>query len=354
MEPQTADLERRRFLKSSVIAAGAAALGPAAALGAAAASSPPQERQDRPLALPVRPFGKTGVSLPILGMGTSSMVALFYRGYGVKLLSRDERVATVRHAFERGVRYFDTARVYGEAESIVGEALQGVRGDAFFATKVHTTDPAEVRRSVETSLKELRTDRIDLLQVHSPAIERAGFDGAMAIHAQLLKLREERLVRFVGLTTHVAFETVHAMISTGGFDQVLLAYGYFRKGMDTLLGNTKIEWRDRCLAKAHELRMAIVAMKVLGANVFSHGAAGLVPDYDAEALKVLPGAAMRWVLQDPRVALLNVGVSMPADVDANVKTLTENFELTTRDRAVLADFASRAYEAKSIQALRTS
>ena len=64
----------------------------------------------------------------------------------------------------------------------------------------------------------------------------------MKVHAELVKLRDEKLLRFIGLTTHVAFETVHEMIKTDGFDQVLLAYGYVRKGMDTMLSNRKIEY----------------------------------------------------------------------------------------------------------------
>ena len=141
-------------------------------------------------------------------------------------------------------------------------------------------------------------DYVDCVQVHSPCIEAVGFDGAMKIHAELVKLRDEKLLRFIGLTTHVAFETVLRMIKTDGFDQVLLAYGYVRKGMDTMLSNPKVEYRDRCLAAAHERGMAIVAMKVLGANMLSHNAKNMVADYDAARLEQIPPAAIRWVLQD--------------------------------------------------------
>ena len=72
----------------------------------------------------------------------------------------------------------------------------------------------------------------------------------MKLHAELVKLRDQKMLCFIGLTTHVAFETVYKMIATGGFDQVLLAYGYFRKGMDTLLSNPNLEFRELCLAKA--------------------------------------------------------------------------------------------------------
>ena len=220
----------------------------------------------------MRAFGKTGWKLPILAMGGSAMVKQWVQAYGVKLLSTEERVAMVRHAYDRGIRYFDTARVYGESESIIGKGLKDVRKNVFLATKIYVMRPADTRKCLERSLKELGTDQVETAQIHSPVIEAMGFKGAMKVHAELLKLRNEKMLRYIGLTTHVAFETVHQMISTGGFDQCLLAYGYFRKGMDTLLSNHNIELRELCLAKAHELGMGILAMKVMGASVFGHNA----------------------------------------------------------------------------------
>ena len=258
----------------------------------------------------------------------------------------------VRRAFDLGVRYFDTARIYDESEEIFGKGLKGVRDQVYIATKVHTTSPGGVRKSLETSLKNLGVERVDCVQVHSPAIELVGFEGAMKIHTELVKLRDEGLLRYIGLTTHVAFETVLQMISTSGFDQVLLAYGYFRKGMDTLLSNRNIELRDRCLAKAHELGMGIVAMKVLGASVFSHNAKNVVPAFEKDKLARLPGAAIRWVLQDERVSILNIGVSTPGDIDDNLAILRGKLDLTGEDRALLAEFSSLAYDAEAVKKMK--
>ena len=302
----------------------------------------------------MRPFGKTGHKLPILGMGGSAMVQVFIRAYGVPLLPLEERVAMVRHAYDSGVRYFDTARVYGESEKIMGRGLKGVRQHCYVATKCHISDPRKVRQTVETSLKELDMDYVDCVQIHSPAIEATGFDGAMKMHAELVKLRDEKMLRFIGLTTHVAFETVHEMIKTDSFDQVLLAYGYVRKGMDTMLSNRKVEYRDLCLAAAHERGLAIVAMKVLGANMLSHNSKTLVPDYDAERLAKIPPAAIRWVLQDERVSILNIGVSMPGDIDKNLAVLCDDTRFTNDDRSLLADFSSRLYDSETVKTMRVT
>ena len=351
------ELDRRDFLKSSLLAgAGASAVLAGGSLSRAASPQTVQpgdaKAAEKTGTIPVRPFGKTGWKLPILAMGGSAMVQRFISAYGVKLLSMDERVAMVRHAYDKGIRYFDTARVYGESESIVGKGLKGVRENAFIATKIYVTRPADTRRCLETSLKELGTDHVETAQIHSPVIEAMGFEKAMKVHAELVKLRDEKMLRYIGLTTHVAFKDVHKMIATRGFDQCLLAYGYFRKGMDTLLSNKNLELRELCLDKAHELGMGIVAMKVMGASVFGHNAQNIVADFDADARKRLPAAAIRWVLQDPRISLLNIGVSMPSDVDDNLAVLSSDLKFTDNDRRLLADFSQRAYESSEFKKMR--
>jgi len=99
--------------------------------------------------------------------------------------------------------------------------------------------------------------------------------------------------------------------------------------------------------------MAIVAMKVMGAFILGHNAKNLVPEYAANNLKKLPAAAMRWVLQDERISMLNIGASMPSDIDKNRKVLTSSLEFTPKDRELLADFAGRAYQSGFVKQMRT-
>ena len=78
-------------------------------------------------------------------MGGSAMIQQWKKEYGVGVLPLEERVAMVRHAFDRGVRYFDTARVYGESESIMGKGLKGIRDKVYLATKVADPRPTNTR-----------------------------------------------------------------------------------------------------------------------------------------------------------------------------------------------------------------
>ncbi len=350
MADRASQTARRDFLKSSAMAAAGTSLLRASAAVAAA----PTEPELSPQGLPLRPFGKTGHTLPVLGMGGSAFVQLFNASYGVPLLTEDERVAIVRRGYDAGIRYFDTARVYGESERIMGRGLKSVRENCYVSTKVHIPDPRRTRESVERSLKELDMDYVDCVQIHSPAIEAIGFEGAMKMHAELVKLRDEKLLRFIGLTTHVAFETVHQMIETDGFDQVLLAYGYVRRGMNTILSNGNVEFRNMCLAAANDRGMAVVAMKVMGANMLNHNAGKMVEGFPAERLAKLPAAAIRWVLQDERVSMLNIGVSLPSDVDQNIATLRGDTHYTPADARLLADFSAQLYEAKQVKAMPVS
>jgi predicted aldo/keto reductase-like oxidoreductase len=341
------DIDRRGFLKTGIgVAAAASALG----AGTSHAQAAGTKTITSDLNIPVRKFGKTGYSFPVLGHGGSAMMEKEYQYYGLDdPPSFDDRVKMVRDAFDKGIRYFDNARIYQESEQVMGEALHDVADQLYLASKVLVGEPGQVRPSVEQSLETLKIDRIDCIQIHGPSIERLKYEGAMQLYEELVKLRDEGLIQFIGLTGHNAFEEMYKMIDTGGFDQVLIEFGYFRKGYNTRHSDTTMEWREACVARAHELDMGIVAMKVLGAWIFNHNAPKVVPDYDPEAITKLPTACFRWVMRDERISVLNIGVSYPGDVDRNIAILQGDLAYTNEDRLLLADFSARAYQTERVQ-----
>lgn len=342
-------LDRRSFLKS-----GLTATAVVAAMGHAGGSSaaPAEKSISVSTGLPTRRFGRTGYTLPVLGHGGSAIIERDQGHYGIEVPSFDERVAMVRGAYEKGVRYFDTARIYAESERIYGEALRDVRDDVFIATKPWVDTPEELRANVETSLEELGLDRVDSIQIHGPKIERLKFEGAMKMYEEIEKLRDEGICRFIGLTGHSAFEEMYKMIDTGYFDTVLIEFGYFRKGLNTRHSNMSVEWREQCVARATELDMGVVAMKVLGARIFSHNAKNIVEGMDDAAYARVASAAIKHVYNDPRVHILNIGVSLPGDVDRNIAVLTGDMAMTNDDRLALASFAEKAYRHPSVEDLK--
>ena len=336
-----ATLDRRGFLKAGV----AAAIGSAvAASGIVAAGELSAEAQP----IPARPFGKTGRRLPILGYGGASLPKAW-----ANPLSLEERVKLVRYAYDRGLRYFDTAGNYMESQSILGEGLKGIRDKVYLVTKVETTDPAHVRGAVEKSLRELQADYLDAILIHgTPGIEQMSVEQAMKVHGELVKLRDERIVRFIGLSAHAYFDKALALISSGGFDQCMLAYGYLPRGHNQVFSARMIELRNACVAKAHELGMGIAAMKVVGAGVLGAWAGYVVPEFDKMRLSQLPAAAIRYVLGDNRIQLLIIGMRLKEEVDANIRTLTGDVKFTSDDRALLAEFAAKAFDSNAIKAMK--
>lgn len=356
--PATGDrlLYRRAFLSAGLGAGlGAAALHHG---GEAKADGSPPATGTRTPVLPVRSFGKTGLRLPILAFGGSAMVTRWEPTYGPQL-SFEQRVAMVRHAFDSGIRYFDTSPNYTESESIHGAALHDVRGQVYLATKVGVppSDDAilvrgQVRESVERSLERLRTDAVDCIQVHGPVFEYCGFQRASELYEELVGLREEGLCRSIGLTGHNDFETMFQLIDTGLYDQLLIAYGYFPKGMDTILSPANLAWRERCLDRAHALGMGVVAMKVMGSFLFGYRATAVVPGFPAEKLARLRAAALRWALRDDRVTLAVVGVSHPEEIDQNIATLSGDLALRDDDRQILSEFSTQAFQSPIVQRLK--
>lgn len=344
MKRNKAKLGRREFLKKTMqaTAAGAVFAGGGSIAVAKEESSSPSD------GIRTRALGKTGLKLPILGYGGAALPKVW-----LNPLSYEDRVALVRYAYDRGIRYFDTSPVYMESEAILGEALKDRRRQVCLVTKVESTQPEEVRKLVEKSLKTLQTDYLDLILIHgTPGLQQMSVPQAMKIHAELVKLRDERVTRFIGFSAHGYFDKALALIESGGFDQCMLSYGYIPRGYDQIWTARMTTLRDACLAKAHELGMGIVAMKVMGAGMLAAWSGYLVPGFDKQRLRQLPAAAIRHVLQDDRIHLLNIGMRLKGEIDANIRTLSGDTAYTMEDRGLLAEFSAKLYDTDAIKKLK--
>ena len=149
--------------------------------------------------IPQRPFGRSGVQVSLLGLGGSSLG-------GVR--SEAEAIRIVHEALDAGINFLDNAWEYhdGRSEKWVGKALKGRRDDAFVMTKVctHGRDGKLAMRQLEQSLKRLRTDAIDLWQIHEVVYENdpdLHFAKGGAVEA-LERAKKQGKVRFVGFTGH--------------------------------------------------------------------------------------------------------------------------------------------------------
>ena len=209
-------------------------------------------------------------------------------GFGTWQITGDACAAAVRDALELGYRHIDTARAYGnEAEVGRGIAESGVeRGHVFLTTKVWHTDlrAADVQASVEGSLRDLRTDHVDLLLVHwpDPAVSLAETLGAMTALQEAGKVSHLGLANFPGRLVEAALE--HAPIIC---DQVEY-HPYL--GQADLLGR----------AREHDLMITAYSPLARGRAAGDPVLQSIGEAHGATASQV----ALRWLLDQPHVAAI--------------------------------------------------
>jgi aryl-alcohol dehydrogenase-like predicted oxidoreductase len=155
-----------------------------------------------------------------------------------------------------GVNYFDTAIKYGPSRANLGRALSGSRDGVFLASKVDARDSDGAWRQLTESLKLLRTERIDLLQIHdlAPGDPDKIFakDG---VYGALVAMREQKLIRYVGVTGHTDPAVLLTAIRREPFDNVLLALNCADRHY--------LPFGDELLSECNRQGIGVVAMKVI-------------------------------------------------------------------------------------------
>jgi L-galactose dehydrogenase len=178
-------------------------------------------------------LGRTGLEVSVMALGAGGKSRLG-QAQGA---SRDDSVALVRLALERGVTLLDTAAVYG-TEEIVGEAIGGRRAEVVVSTKEQITSAGaaqeliggeELVRRVEGSLKRLGTDYVDILHLHG--VRHDQYDHCIKeLMPALEKLRDAGKIRFTGITEAFNSEPTHLMLdratSDGSFDVVMVGFNF--------------------------------------------------------------------------------------------------------------------------------
>jgi len=353
------ELDRRDFMKRSAQATAAAA-ATVLGVGNTHGSVPDNKKITFTDSLPTRELGKTKVELPMLGYGGAALP----KKWG-NTLSTEDRVKLVHHAYDSGIRYFDTSINYADSQAIIGEALKDVRDNVFITTKVDfwdlskpdgritKVDRAEVTRQVEKNLADLQSDYIDAILIHgTPGVQQMTVEQCMEVHGELAKARDKGLVRFVGFSAHSYFGKALALINSGGFDLCMLSYGFIPRGHNQVFSSRMLELREACVAKAHEQGMGLVAMKVIGAGMLGAWSGYVVPGFDAKRRAQLPGAAIRYVLDDGRFQHLVIGMRTRSDLEANLKTFSGDVTCTREDRALLEEFGAEVMKSDAIKKMK--
>jgi predicted aldo/keto reductase-like oxidoreductase len=186
-------------------------------------------------------LGKTGLEISEIGFG----------GIPIIRLDMNTAIQVLHRAYEKGITFYDTANAYRDSEGKIGRAFDGIRRKIIIATKTMQRDGINVTKQLETSLRMLKTDYIDLYQLHQIAQEK-DWEAVTAPHGALeavVKAREEGKIRFIGVTSHNLSMAVR-LIKTGLFSTIQFPFNFIEYAA-----------KDELFPVARELGMGIISMK---------------------------------------------------------------------------------------------
>lgn len=198
--------------------------------------------------LPARALGSTGVDVSALGMGGEGILRTF--GYA------HEAAAVIERALGEGITYLESARAYSGSESYYGATLGARRSKVFLASKAHDRTRRGALAQLETTLRAMRTDHLDLWQLHDVREweELDAFEDPEGAYAAFLEAKQRGLVRHIGVTGHHDPSVLRACIERFHFDTVLLPVNPAEAARDA--------FARVVIPAARARRMGVIGMKV--------------------------------------------------------------------------------------------
>jgi aryl-alcohol dehydrogenase-like predicted oxidoreductase len=280
-----------------------------------------------------RTFLQAGLMLPATGLISSRSPETFFStppGVVYRTLGKSGMKVTgvgcgaggvpdsdiLARTFDLGVNYFDTARIYGQgkSEQILGKFLQGKRDKVVLASKTYSNTREKILADIETSLKTLGTDHLDVYHQHSRHTPQEITD-EMIETMELVK--KQGKTRFIGVSTHDPNAMVDFILKVGKFDVVQTTYSY-------AIG---APYRDAAIAKLHQAGIGVVAMKVVIATATPKGDKGNHLSNEGGL------AAIKWVLRNPAISTTVPWAETIEEVEINFRAMTEPF--TPEDEKIL-------------------
>ena len=171
-------------------------------------------------------------------------------------------VKLLREAYEGGMRFFDTARAYTDSEEKVGQAFDGMREKVFIATKTTAKTPEAFWKDLETSLRNLRTDYIDIYQPHMVQQCYRPGDGT-GMYECLVEAKEKGLIRHIGITTH-KLAVAQEIIESGLYETLQYPFSYLSSEKEIAL-----------VRACAEKDMGFICMKALAGGLITRSDAAM-------------------------------------------------------------------------------
>ena len=198
----------------------------------------------------MRNLGNTDMKIKRVGFG----------GIPIQRITQEDTNKVIDELINQGVNFIDTARGYTVSEEYIGKSIEGRREKFYIATKSMSRNYEDMKRDIDISLKNLKTDYIDLYQIHNLKIEEYAsiFDDDKAYKA-LLEAKEEGKIKYIGITSH-SLETIEKAVEDGKFATIQFPY------------NIVEDQADDVFRKAHEKGIGTITMKPLAGGAIDDGA----------------------------------------------------------------------------------
>ncbi|MBQ1409947.1 MAG: aldo/keto reductase [Oscillospiraceae bacterium] len=195
-------------------------------------------------------LGRTGITVPQNAFGALP----------IQRVDDETAIRLLHMAYDGGMRFFDTARAYSDSEAKVGAAFDGIRNKNFLATKTHATTPEAFWKDLETSLHTLRTDYIDIYQLHcAKQCYRPG-DGT-GMYEALQEAKAQGKIRHIGITAHL-IGVAEEIVASGLYETLQFPFSYL---------STE---REMALVRSCEAAgMGYIAMKGLAGGLLTNAEA---------------------------------------------------------------------------------
>lgn len=244
-----------------------------------------------------RTLGKTGLNISRLGFG----------GIPIQKIDAEGTKKLIGELIKEGVNYIDTARAYTVSEEYLGFALEGVRDRFVLATKSMARTKDAMAKDIDISLEKLRTDYIDLYQVHNPSpadLAQVTAEGG-ALEA-LIEAKAAGKIGHIGITLH-SVELFRQAIDLPWVETVMFPYNIVETQGEELI------------ARCAEKNIGFIAMKPL--------AGGAIED---------AVTALRFIVSNPAVTVVIPGMADPAEITQNVRATSDTTPLTEDELETIA------------------
>lgn len=238
-------------------------------------------------------LGRTGLRISRMGFG----------GIPIQRIDAEGTKNLMQKLMEAGVNYIDTARGYTVSEQYLGYGLEGIRDKFVLATKSMARTKDAMAADIETSLKNLRTDYIDLYQVHNPSMEQLdtviGEGGALEA---LLEAKKAGKIGHIGLTAHSAAVFERAL-SLDWVETIMFPY------------NIVENQGEKLIAKCREKNIGFIDMKPLAGGAIENAA-----------------LALRFVCSNPAVTVVIPGMAETSELEENAKACSDTSPITAQEK----------------------